>query len=97
MAIGADHLLTLTYRDNVEDRQRVLSDLERLRRALSRAGKRMPLVGVLEVQKRGAIHPHLAVRGFQDVRLLRRCWYKIVGKWTRTSERQRPSPWEFAN
>jgi hypothetical protein len=79
MAIGADHLVTLTYRDNVEDRQRVLSDLERLRRALSRAGKRMPFVGVLECQKRGAIHPHLAVRGFQDVRLLRRCCYKIVG------------------
>jgi hypothetical protein len=53
--------------------------LERLRRALSRAGKRMPFVGVLECQKPGAIHPHLAVRGFQDVRLLRRCWYKIVG------------------
>jgi hypothetical protein len=79
LAIAADHLVTLTYRDNVEDRQRVLSDLERLRRALSRAGKRMPFVGVLECQKRGAIHPHLAVRGFQDVRLLRRLWYKIVG------------------
>ena len=40
----------------------------------------MPYVAVLECQKRGAIHPHLAVRGFQDIRLLRRCWYKIVGK-----------------
>ena len=39
----------------------------------------MPFVAVLECQQRGAIHPHLAVRGFQDVRLLRRCWYKIVG------------------
>jgi hypothetical protein len=79
LAIGADHLVTLTYRDNVENRQRVLHDLERLRRALSRAGIQMPFVGVLECQKRGAIHPHLAVQGFQDVRLLRRCWYKIVG------------------
>ena len=40
----------------------------------------MPYVAVLECQKRGAIHPHLAVRGFQDIRLLRRCWYKIVWK-----------------
>jgi hypothetical protein len=79
MAIGADHLVTLTYRENVEDRERVLHDLERLRRALSRVGRKMAFVGVLECQKRGAIHPHLAVRGFQDVRLLRRCWYKIVG------------------
>ena len=57
-----------------------LTDLERLRRMLSRGGYSMPYVAVLECQKRGAIHPHLAVRGFQDIRLLRRCWYKIVGK-----------------
>lgn len=37
-------------------------------------------MAVLECQKRGAIHPHLAVRGFEDIRLLRQCWYKIVGK-----------------
>lgn len=80
LSIGADHLVTLTYRNNVEDRDRVLTDLERLRRMLSRIGYPMPYVAVLECQKRGAIHPHLAVRGFQDIRLLRRCWYKIVGK-----------------
>jgi hypothetical protein len=80
LSIGADHLVTLTYRDNVKDRERVLTDLERLRRMLSRVGYPMPYVAVLECQKRGAIHPHLAVRGFQDVRLLRRCWYKIIGK-----------------
>ena len=80
LSIQADHLVTLTYRDNVEDRDRVLTDLERLRRMLSRIGYPMPYVAVLECQKRGAIHPHLAVRGFQDIRLLRRCWYKIVGK-----------------
>ncbi|QPD04947.1 MAG: hypothetical protein Nkreftii_002721 [Candidatus Nitrospira kreftii] len=80
LSIQADHLVTLTYRDNMEDRDRVLTDLERLRRMLSRNGYPMPYVAVLECQKRGAIHPHLAVRGFQDIRLLRRCWYKIVGK-----------------
>lgn len=80
LTIGADHLVTLTYRANVENRDRVLHDLERLRRALSRAGCAMPYVAVLERQQRGAVHSHLAVKGFQDVRLLRRCWYKIVGK-----------------
>ena len=59
LSIGADHLVTLTYRDNVEDRERVLTDLERLRRMLSRGGYSMPYVAVLECQKRGAIHPHL--------------------------------------
>lgn len=71
--------MTLTNRANVEDRDRVLHDLERLRRARSRSGCSMPYVAVLERQQRGALHPHLAVKGFQDVRLLRRCWYKIVG------------------
>jgi hypothetical protein len=80
LAIRADHLVTLTYRDNVEDRERVLTDLDRLRRILARSGYSMPYVAVLECQKRGAIHPHLAVHGIQDIRLLRRCWYKIVGK-----------------
>lgn len=80
IAIWADHLVTFTYRDNVQDRSRVLEDLERLRRMLARAGNPVAYVAVLECQKRGAIHPHFAVRGFQDVRLLRRCWYKIVGK-----------------
>jgi len=79
ITINADHLVTLTYRDNVANRDRVLRDLDRLRRMLSRAGYPMPFVAVLECQQRGSIHPHLAVRGFQDVRLLRRCWYKIVG------------------
>lgn len=80
LAIRADHLVTLTYRDNVKDRERVLTDLDRLKRMLTRGGYSMPYVAVLECQKRGAIHPHLAVPGIQDIRLLRRCWYKIVGK-----------------
>ncbi len=80
LAIGADHLVSLTYRKNMQDRERALVDLDRLRRKLSYVGYPMPYVAVMECQKRGAIHFHLAVKGFQDVRLLRRCWYKIVGK-----------------
>ncbi len=79
LTIGADHLLTLTYRENVQDRTRTLEDWERFNRTLKRAGASLQYVTVLEYQKRGAIHFHIAVRGFQDVRLLRRCWYRIVG------------------
>jgi hypothetical protein len=32
LSIGADHRVTLTHRDNVEDRERVLPDLEHVRR-----------------------------------------------------------------
>lgn len=80
LTIGADHLVTLTYRANVENRDRVLHDLERLRRALSRAGCAMPYVVVLERQQRGALHSHIAVKGFQDVRLLRRAGIKSWGR-----------------
>ncbi len=45
LTIGADHLVTLTYRANVDNRERVLHDLERLRRALSRAGCSMAYGG----------------------------------------------------
>jgi hypothetical protein len=97
LAIGADHLVTLTYRDNVEDRQRVLSDLERLRRALARAGKRMSFVGVLECQKRGA---HSSAFGGAGIpRCSASTSLLVQNRWegTRTSERQRASPWKFAN
>jgi len=79
ITIGANHLVTLTYRENVQDRTRVLENMERFHRMLKRAGASLQYVTVLEYQKRGAIHFHIAVRGFQDVRLLRRCWYRIVG------------------
>lgn len=35
-------------------------------------------VVVPEPQKRGAVHVHAAVRGFQDVRLLRRLWHRAL-------------------
>jgi hypothetical protein len=69
----------LTYRENIQDRTRVLENLEQFHRMLKRAGASLHYVSVLEYQQRGAIHIHIAVRGFQDVRLLRRCWYKVVG------------------
>jgi hypothetical protein len=71
--------VTLTYREIVQDRVRVLENMEQFHRMLKRAGTSLQYVTVLEYQKRGAIHLHIAVRGFQDVRLLRRCWYKVVG------------------
>ncbi|MEW6245338.1 MAG: hypothetical protein AB1555_01360 [Nitrospirota bacterium] len=79
IAIGADTLLTLTYPENVQDRTRALENLDQFRRMLKRLGASFQYVAVMEHQKRGAIHLHIAVKGFQDVRLLRRCWYKVVG------------------
>ena len=40
----------------------------------------------------GRFIPHLAVHGIQDIRLLRRCWYKIVGKAQGQVNVKRPRP-----
>lgn len=76
--IGADRLLTLTYTDNVTDRDRVVRDFDRFRRRIRKvAGFRY--VGVLENQKRGAFHVHLAVRGRVNVALVRSIWRSVIG------------------
>jgi hypothetical protein len=36
-------------------------------------------VAVLELQKRGALHAHLAIKGFRNVKILRHHWCAVVG------------------
>jgi hypothetical protein len=80
MAAGLDHLLTLTYRANVVDKAKALPDFERFIRLVHTFFICWPYVMVPERQKRGAYHFHLAVKGFQDVALLRSLWKCIVGE-----------------
>lgn len=80
LSANADHLLTLTYRDNVTDFEQASQDLRALVR---RARKHLPnwvFIAVAERQKRGAWHWHLAVVGRQDVKLLRHLWRSVVGE-----------------
>lgn len=79
LTIGADHLLTLTYRENLTDLTVAVADLTRFNRLVKSAGIHMPYVAVWELQNRGAIHWHLAVSGFQNVRVLRTLWKKALG------------------
>ena len=81
----ADRLLTNTYRENVEDREKVKADFKQFLR-LVRDGwkgqsglKDFKYVAVLERQDRGAYHIHMAVRGFQPIKFIRMCWYKALG------------------
>lgn len=76
--IQADRLLTLTVRDNVEDFEQFRAFVVRFLRACRRLPLRFEYVLVYERQKRGAWHVHLAIRGFKDVRVLRRLWLSIV-------------------
>lgn len=80
LASQADHLLTLTYRENMTDFDRASADLARFIRLMK---SRMPAwvyIAVAEEQKRGAWHWHMAVVGRQDVALLRTLWRQVVGE-----------------
>lgn len=72
--LGANltHLLTLTYRENVTDFNLASVDLNRFVRKVKFNLPSWLYVAVAEQQERGAWHWHLAVRGHQDVTLLRR-------------------------
>ena len=80
LSIAADHMLTLTYRENMQDRKRALTHLGRFVRVMRKRFKHWASISVMEYQKRGAIHFHIGVSGFYDVRILRSEWLEIVGQ-----------------
>jgi hypothetical protein len=80
LSIQADRLLTLTWRENITDRKKALAQFNRFRRMVLARFPGWVYVAVIEHQKRGAIHLHLAVRGYQNVKYMRACWWSIVGK-----------------
>jgi len=78
LSAKADHLLSLTYRENIEDYGRACADLTKFVRLVKRKHPEWVYVGVAEQQKRGAWHWHLAVCGRQDVNMLRSMWRRVV-------------------
>jgi hypothetical protein len=80
LAAKADHLLTLTYRENVTEYRQACADLTRFNRHVRTHLPDWVYVAVAERQERGAWHWHLAVVGRQDVTLLRSCWRHVVGE-----------------
>lgn len=88
--ISADHMLTLTTRENIADRAEffeLFTRFIRLVRTKQLISGRLvtiprrsyPYVAVPELQDRGAYHMHIAVTGKQDIKLLRACWYVALG------------------
>lgn len=77
--LGADRLFTLTYRENIEDRERVKRDFKEFLRLVRLSIPGWQYVAVLERQDRGAYHIHCAVKGFQKIKILRKCWYRALG------------------
>lgn len=78
-SMGGDHLLTLTYRENVTDDERATRDFASFVRLVRARYPNWCYVSVREYQERGAIHFHVSVKGHQPINYLRRCWYKALG------------------
>ena len=102
MAALVDRLLTLTYRDNMEDRARCYADTVEFIRRARRQGYLATYVAVPEQQERGAWHVHLAVRGFMWANTLRRIWREVIGgsggniDISRNRHQQSRTPWRIA-
>jgi hypothetical protein len=78
-AIGADRMVTLTYRENMVDRDQALKHWKAFCRRLGKV-KHFHYVAVIEEQQRGALHFHVAVQGRQNYALLRSIWQSVLGK-----------------
>lgn len=78
-AMEVDRLLTLTYRENLEDRDQVRRDFQEFLRLVRKQEPEWKYVAVLEKQDRGAFHIHCAVKGFQRIKFIRKCWYQALG------------------
>ncbi|MFZ6755373.1 rolling circle replication-associated protein [Undibacterium sp. Dicai25W] len=76
--IGADRMITLTYRENMQDIDRLKKDYDSFRRRMGKY-KQFHYVATVERQKRGAFHIHVAVRGRHSYHLLQNIWLDIVG------------------
>lgn len=89
-AKGLDTLLTLTYRENMVDRERMARDLDVFLKRVRRVIPDFEYVCAFERQKRGAWHAHLATRRInyhyqvkgvlvKSYSLLRSMWREVVG------------------
>lgn len=89
-AKGLTTLLTLTYRENMVDRERMQRDFDVFMKRVRRVIPEMEYVCVFERQKRGAWHAHIAVRRVlshythrrtlvRSYELLRSMWRGVVG------------------
>lgn len=77
--LDADHMITLNYRENMMDFEQLKADWQRFTRSVHAKYPAWQYVAVVEQQERGSLHLHVGVHGRQDIKYLRRCWYKALG------------------
>ena len=88
--IGADSMLTGTYRENMQDEARLQRDIKEFVRRIRTLGP-FEYVLCIEKQARGALHWHMACQAFpkwmkneygvkvQSYNLIRSIWRRVVG------------------
>ena len=83
--IQADRLLTLSTRENIQDRERFKKHMKRFFELVRKGWggqhgiPNFAYVAVLEKQERGAFHAHLAIRGSVNFNFVRTAWHKALG------------------
>ena len=83
--IEADRLLTLSTRENIQDRERFKKHMKEFFRLVRKGwgGQQgipnFAYVAVLEKQERGAYHAHIAIKGTISFNFLRTAWHKALG------------------
>ena len=92
-AASMTHMITLTYRSNLTDFAQTSSDLVKFIRSVKTHVKGWTYVAVAERQQRGAWHWHIAVRGSQDLDLLRKLWSNVGRRWKCL---RKPGTWQFS-
>jgi hypothetical protein len=82
--IGADHMVTLTYREVVQDMDKLKKDFENFVRAVHVKHPEWVYVATFEKQRVDSpdwsYHMHLAVKGKQDIKYLLRSWLRSIGQ-----------------
>jgi len=79
MSADLDYMITLTYRENKQDLEAAWIDFTKWIRRVRSSNPTYKYVAVAEFQKRGAVHFHVAVKGWQQITLLRSHWLAVVG------------------
>lgn len=75
-----DRMLTLTFRENITDRKQAWKKFHYFNKLMRwRYKERWFYLVVPEFQKRGAVHFHLAIKGWFHVQTVRRFWMRAVG------------------
>lgn len=81
MTMCADRMLTLTFKDNISDIDEAWSCFKYFCRLMRwRYGEAFEYVAVPEFQKRGAVHFHMAIKGYYHANTVRRLWLRACGQ-----------------